>query len=257
MTRALLRHYVAMARRSPVHRTCVIAAAAVGAISTLYPVGVRVPGSAPGALGGAGFGAVAALVLLPFCAVLLLLATSGADEDLGLVDEFRLAGVPSARRWSTAGVAAVVGGIGAVCVAPLAGATAGLGDSLRTHSALVGHGTFPSTAAVFALATTAYFVVIASGFLVATRSPVQVAIAMPLGFGIFLVLFQLFPAGSWTRWLLRLTPFGPVWSSALPEGRAGYILTMSVTARAVVAAGWFVAGLVLAVLRLRREAVGR
>jgi hypothetical protein len=257
MRGALFRHYLHIAVRSGVYRASVVVAAVVGALSTLYPVGAHTPGSGPGLLGGTGLGLGAASVLLPFVTMLLLLATAGADEDLELGDEFRLAGIPSPPRWGAALAATAVTALAAMWPAPLTGALAGGGDAVRTGASLTGDLHLRAVPILFAVVAAAYFLTLGFGVLVLSRNSVFVALALPIGFAVFLPLLRVFGSGEPGRWLLRVSPFGPVWSTILPTGRGDLVLKTAVGTRAAVAAVWVALAAGEAGWRLRQDARGR
>ena len=256
MTYGLFRHYLHVGRRSGVFQGSLVVSAAGGALSTLYPVGLRSDGAGPGLLGGLGLGLGAAAVLLPFVTLLLLLATAGADEDLPLVNEFRLAGVPTTRRWTAALGATAVTALLAVWPALITGALSGMGDAVRTSASLTGELVGRPTAVAFGFVVALYFLLVGFGLLVLTRSSVHVALAVPLGFAMFLPLLRVLQPWNPLRWLLRLTPFGPVWSTLLPEGRSAIVLVTPVGARLSVAVGWLLLVVAAAKWRLRQDARG-
>ena len=257
MTAGLFRVYLHIARRSGVFHGTVAAAAAAGAMSTLYPVGVRSALSGPGILGGLGLGVGAAALMLPFVLILLLLTTAGADEDLGLVREYRLAAVPSPQRWLAAAGATATAGFMAMWPAPITGALAGGGDAVRTSSPVLGSLILRPTAVAGAVLAALYFLAIAFGLLFLARNSVHVATGLPLGFGLFLALLPMFPPDLPGRPFLNLFPYAPVWSTALPEGRYGISLKSPPGVRVAVAVGWLVLVVVAAKWRLRRDAQGR
>lgn len=243
MTRGLFKHYLAIATTSPVYWACALAAALMGALSTLYPVGLRAAGSASGAFGGASLGVGVAAVLLPFATVVLLLATVGADEDLGLVEEFRLSGIPTGDRLRAGTAATLVAAVSALWPAPVVGALSGFGDAVRTSSPLMGSVVVDWRVPLVSVFVAGYFLAIGLALLVLWRNTVHVAIGLPLGFGVFVMMLTVFFEGNPVRSVLRLAPFAPVWSTLLPEGHHALVMPMEVSTRLFIALAWTAAAL--------------
>lgn len=242
----MLRAAYVLLRKSPMSRAVRIAAATAGGLAALYPVGLRSEGVAAGFWGGVLLGVAVAAVTMPLWAAMLCTAGLGGDEDLGMVQEYRLAGISKGHRTFAVAVAAFV--LAAECSlwAVVVSAFAGLGDALRQDASLIGSAPAPGIGVVFALATALYAVILGVGAVAATRSAVRSGLLIAGGFPMFLGLLRVFNRGSWTRWILKLSPFGPPWALALPQGRHGIILGMGRAAALVVAAAWLAIAIVAA-----------
>jgi hypothetical protein len=237
----------ALLRKSPMATATRVAAGTAGALASLYPVGLRSRGVAAGFWGGVLLGLAVAVVTMPLWAAMLVTSGLGGDEDLGMVQEYRLAGVTKGRRAWAVAVASFV--LAAECSlwAVAISAFAGLGDAVRQHASLVGSAPAPGIGALFALATAVYAVVLGLGAVAATRSAVRSGLLVAAGFPMFLGLLRVFTRESWTRWILKLSPFGPPWALALPHGHSGIVLGMGKPAAIAVAAGWLAVSIVATV----------
>ncbi|MEA3078574.1 MAG: hypothetical protein QOF60_3482 [Actinomycetota bacterium] len=233
-------------RKSPMSRAVRIAAGMAGALAALYPVGLRSRGVAAGFWGGLLLGLAVAVVTMPLWSAMLVTATLGGDEDLGMVQEYKLAGVSKGRRTLAAATAAFLTAAECSLWAIFVSAFAGLGDALRQGASLLGSAPAPGVGAVFALATAVYAIVLGVGAVAATRSAVRSGLLIAGGFPMFLGLLHVFSRGSWSRWILKLSPFGPPWALALPKGHSGIILGMGRGAAFAVGAGWLVVSIVAA-----------
>lgn len=238
-----------IARRFPGFTVASGAVVLVAWCSAVYPLGVRARAQSPGLAGGLWLGVGAALIAAIPASLGMAIAGVGGDEDSGLSGVHRQLGVPDRLRvvmWVVVAVSLLADW---VVLGAASGALVGLGRGLAANGALIGvaHAVSARTAALI-VAAAAYAALL--GAAAATRGGGRTEAAIVCGAGslAFFGLLGVFPPESAVRWLLRVTPIGPLWSLALPPGHSALVLSMSASARAAVLAGWTV----LAVLTIAR-----
>jgi hypothetical protein len=242
-----------VARTFPAYWIAMCSLAVLAWCSAVYPLGVRADVQSPGMVGGLWLGLGAALIGAVPAAAGMVLAGVGGDEETGMAGVHRALGVrpgPRAIAWIVVTMTLIVDWsvVGAV-----AGALVGLGRGLATSGGLVGSGHVVSVrAALIAIGAAGYISVIAAAGSARLKGRTEAAITFGAGALAFFALLGVVPPGSPARWLLRVTPFGPLWSAALPPGHSALVLSMSGPARVAVTAGWLVSGVVSLALSSRR-----
>lgn len=250
---ALVWRQLAVVRVSSSYKASSLVVVVSAWFGAVYPIGVTVPAQSAGFLGGAVAGLSGAAVVVGPISAFLTIAHVGADAEFGLDREYRLAGISERERLAAWLCSAMTSSFALVPLAAVAGATAGGVDAiLGGINPFLAGPPFPVAAFGLAVGASAYLSLLAAATCVLQRSRAQPALLLGGGFAAFLLLLRVFVRGSWTRWILRLLPFGPFWSTLLPRGRGGIVLTMSVPQRSAVTLTW----IFLAVVALAWRADG-
>ncbi|HEX7166119.1 MAG TPA: hypothetical protein VF230_03965 [Acidimicrobiales bacterium] len=252
MTVRVVARQLAVVRQSAAHRVGSVAAVLLGAATAIYPLGTSAAAGGEGALAGASSGLATGLVVCVFVAAAIATSHVGWDEEEGTARQLFLAGLAPPRRRIGWIAAASVGAVEMIPLAALGGALAAAAQGLD-GGAFLGHGWFPGVGAIVAIAGAFYTAVLGAAAAAALRAGAPATVLVAAGFAFFFFLLAVFNQESPLRHVLEVSPYAPLWASALPAGHSTYLLDMHPLYRLAVAATWFAVGVGLAVRRAAPE----
>lgn len=225
--------------------------ALVSALVALYPLGAG-GGGGVGLLGGVYAGFTVAIVLMGPVAVVLAILTAGAEEESGLARDLRICGVHPRVRYVSAALASSACALVVVVAGVLGGASSALGDGLRRSATSMGSAPISFRGVAMGVGWFLFALLLALAAAATTRSATKTALALPVGFALFLLGLRMISPESPARSVLALSPFGPVWSWLLPPSREAIVLSMGEGLRLVVVAFWSVLSVLAVSWRCRQ-----